>query len=144
MKRNLILLLLFLVLFSCKKEEPDWEWCHDCAKEALIGTYTGKATNNSYQGEDLPWAKTENLDVTINISESNNNLFVSVSIPNVSNRNFTIDYTGSYYLNYLLNFNATIWKRDDQIKLVGTVKNANEIMVYQIIDFEVYLNENLK
>lgn len=133
-----IFFVLLLIGTSCKKDEPIWEWCNDCAKEELIGIYMGEATINSYQGEEEPWLKKENQEITVRITENNTNLVINVAVVNEINRNYTVEYTGAYYLNYLLGFNATIWKSVDQLKLVGTVKSSNEIMIYQIIDFEVF------
>lgn len=142
--RNLQLILLtfiVLTLISCKKDQPEWEWCMDCSWEQLVGEYKGKATRSVYQGENLPWLETKDLDITINIGGNSNNLLLNISIINVMNENYSIGYNDSYYLTHAPIFSANIWKKDNEIKLIGSIKkyqeiNPDTISVVRIVDFE--------
>lgn len=140
--RNLQLILItfiVLTLISCKKDQPqEWEWCLDCSWEQLVGEYNGKATSSTFRGDELPWLVKEGLDITINISGNSNNLQLNAYIINDLNDNYPIGYNNSYYLTNAPGFSANIWKKDNEMKLIGTIKKyqgANTII--KIVDFEV-------
>ncbi|MDP2236070.1 MAG: hypothetical protein Q8J88_06525 [Bacteroidales bacterium] len=139
--RNLQLILLtFLVLtiISCKKDQSDWEWCLDCSWEQLIGEYAGKATSSTFQGDELPWLVKEDVDISIIINGNSNNLQLNANIINDLNDNYSIGYNNSYYLTKAPGFNANIWKKDNEIKLIGTIKKYQGInTTIKIVDFEV-------
>jgi hypothetical protein len=140
--RNLHVILLTLIVLtfvSCKKEQPqEWKWCLDCSWEQLIGQYAGKAKSSNFQGDELPWLVKDGLDITITISGNSNNLQLNASIINDLNDNYPIGYNNSYYLTNAPGFSANIWKKDNGIKLIGTIKKyQGSNTTTRIVDFEV-------
>ncbi|MCK9290069.1 MAG: hypothetical protein WCR58_06475 [Bacteroidales bacterium] len=136
--RLIIICLISLTLLSCSKEEPEWEWCEQCTMEMIAGTYTGKANSSRYQFRTELWEDTKDIDITITISGSARYMNVLIYAPGYYYHRFVNNYTNSYYLTDGDIFNATIWKQDDQLKLVGVCKNYSVGLVIQVVDFVVF------
>ncbi len=127
----------FVSLSSCKKEE-EWEWCQDCTVDSLVGDYSGLATIHVDQGPDEPYLEIKDQEISIYIEEAHDQIRVTAQIRGVFTQSYFISYSDTYYLTYGDSFNATIWKSDDQFKLVGVIKYGDVTLYYQVIEFVVY------
>lgn len=127
----------FVLLNGCKKEE-EWEWCQDCTADSLVGDYTGLATIHIDQGPDEAFLEIKDQAIKIYIEEANSQIRVTAQIRGLFTESYFISYSDTYYLTYGDSFNATIWKSDDQLKLVGVIKYGDLSFTYQVVEFVVY------
>jgi len=147
MKIILSLLLVMLVITSCKKDEEEWVWCTDCSLESIAGQYTGTGTYENYDNEQLLTGQTVNLTLK---DEGNGNIRVEVGITNLFFMGMNSTYTGTYYIALGSNtqdVNLTLWRKGNQLKITGTAiyyegtiwVDGQEIRktVY-FVDFEVF------
>jgi hypothetical protein len=147
MKIILSLLLVMLVITSCKKDEEEWVWCTDCSLESIAGQYTGTGTYENYDNEQLLTGQTVNLTLK---DEGNGNIRVEVGITNLFFMGMNSTYTGTYYIALGSNtqdVNLTLWRKGNKLKITGTAiyyegtiwVDGQEIRktVY-FVDFEVF------
>jgi hypothetical protein len=138
---NFLMVALFLV--SCSKEKDDsngWSSCFDCTMESWTGTFTGKtsfynAENNSTE---------EGLDITIEAMETGTNyLTISVQVPNHYSASVSGELLSGYSVTFAGSSNslsATLYKKDDQLQLVGNAKRyhykVDSLIIERVINFE--------
>jgi len=147
MKIILSLLLVMLVITSCKKDEEEWVWCTDCSLESIAGQYTGTGTYENYDNEQLLTGQTVNLTLK---DEGNGNIRVEVGITNLFFMGMNSTYAGTYYIALGSNtqdVNLTLWRKGNKLKITGTAiyyegtiwVDGQEIRktVY-FVDFEVF------
>lgn len=141
--RNVILCIIFLLLVvtsSCKKDKADWEWCTDCQQEAILGEYTGLANYLRFT-DSVNFTQKNNQEVILKLNENGSGLLAFTSVINLFSSSISGTYTDGYYLQFAGNsqtFTSTIWRKENQIKLVGTVKKTDsEGEVREVLDFEV-------
>ncbi|NOU48027.1 MAG: hypothetical protein HOO86_13330 [Bacteroidales bacterium] len=145
--RNVIIRITFMLLVlisSCKKDEAEWEWCTDCQQEAILGEYTGLA--NYLRFTDVEnFIQKNNQEVTLSLKETSTGLQSATSVINVFYSSLSGTYDSSYYLQLAGNqqsFSAIIWRKENQIKLVGTIKKTDsEGEIREVLDFEVVREE---
>ena len=135
-----ITLLMLVLISSCKKDEAEWEWCTDCQQEAILGEYSGLA--NYLRFTDVEnFIQKNNQEVILKLSESGSGLLAFTSVVNLFSSSISGTYTDGYYLQFAGNsqtFTSTIWRKENQIKLVGTVKKTDsQGEVREVLDFEV-------
>jgi hypothetical protein len=79
--------------------------------------------------------------VILKLSASGSGLTAFTSVVNLFSSSISGTYTDGYYLQFAGNkqtFTSTIWKKENQIKLVGTVKKTDsEGEILEVLDFEV-------
>ena len=138
--RTLLVFLLVILAGSCKKDKAEWEWCTDCKQETILGDYSGLA--NYLRFTDVEnFIQKNNQEVILKLSESGSGLLAFTSVVNLFSSSISGTYTDGYYLQFAGNsqtFTSTIWRKENQIKLVGTVKKTDsEGEVREVLDFEV-------
>lgn len=136
--------MLLVLISSCKKDEAEWEWCTDCQQEAILGEYTGLA--NYLRFTDVEnFIQKNNQEVTLSLKETSTGLQSATSVINVFYSSLSGTYDSSYYLQLAGNqqsFSAIIWRKENQIKLVGTIKKTDsEGEIREVLDFEVVREE---
>lgn len=139
-----LVFLLIISSVSCKKETVDWAWCIDCQLTEVLGEYTG--TGNYIRFTDsIHFIQNSDLDVTLKLIESGSSLQTFTNVVNVFSSSISGVYDDGYYLQFAGNkqtFNATIWRKENQIKLVGTIKKMDsEGETVELLDFEVFRQE---
>jgi hypothetical protein len=125
MKLILSVVLVMLMLSSCKKDKEGWEWCTDCTPEGIAGQYSGTGTYENYDNQQVLTGQTVNLTLK---DEGNGNIRVEVGITNLFFMGMNGTYTGTYYITLGSNtqdLNLTLWKKGNQLKVTGTALYFN-------------------
>ncbi len=140
-----LLIGLTLSITWCKKEESKWLWCTDCQKIDILGNYEGTANHLKYIN-DTTYTETKDKAAYAELTDREGQLKVSAGILNL----FNVEVSGSFGTQYYIEipgsasaFSAIIWKKENEIKLVGTAKkldsNGN---LRELIDFELLKKED--
>ncbi len=142
--RIVLYTLIFILAFgtiSCKEETVDWAWCTDCQVTDVLGEYEGSGNHLRFT-DSIHFIQKNNVDVTLKLSESGSSVLASTNVVNVFSSSISGVYDDDYYLQFSGNkqtFNATIWRKENQIKLVGTIKKTDsEGETLELLDFEVF------
>ncbi|MCB2220961.1 MAG: hypothetical protein KQI35_11245 [Bacteroidetes bacterium] len=143
LKTIFIFTMVALFIVACTKEKDDsngWSSCFDCTLDSWTGSFTGKtsfynAVNNSTE---------EELDITIEVMETGTNyLTISVQVPNHYSANVSGELLSGYSVSFAgssNSFSATLYKKDDQLQLVGNAKRfhykVDSLIIERVINFE--------
>jgi hypothetical protein len=107
----------------------------------VLGEYEGSGNHLRFT-DSIHFIQKNNVDVTLKLSESGSSVLASTNVVNVFSSSISGVYDDDYYLQFSGNkqtFNATIWRKENQIKLVGTIKKTDsEGETLELLDFEVF------
>lgn len=142
LSRISFILLLPLLLLSCKKDEAGWQRCDSCSNELILGEYSGTATHYRYT-DSVNFVKTVSNEVYLTIKEEGSALRLQTGVINLFSADLSGIYNNTYYLSFAgsnQQLNATIWVKDEQIRITGTVKKTalvnNQTVLRELFDFE--------
>jgi len=140
--RLVVFSMLIFDIEGCKKDvdEEDWRACYNCSFSAWIGSFEGTASY--YNGASN--SNTDNLQVTVDVMETGENyLTISVQVPNNYYATNSGELTGGYYVNMAGSGNslsASLYKKDNQIKISGSAKiyhyKVDEIIIDKVVSFD--------
>jgi hypothetical protein len=123
----MLMLLLASGLAGCKKdEEPDWESCYSCTVSSWTGSFKG--TGDVY---DASAGTTQGgIGITLSFGETGDQ-YLTAHVVVSGYLNLTL--SGTLYVHHSISFassqsslNATLYEKDGQLKLSGTVKSFTE------------------
>jgi len=138
------ILLILAMISACKKEKTDWERCTDCDAEQLVGAYAGSADYYRYT-DSVNYVLTNSNEVYFNLSKGTSDLQIQTGVINLFSASFSGIYNNTYYISFASgsqNLNATIWKKEGELKITGQVKKMTLVQgkpqLSELFDFEVY------
>lgn len=138
-----ILFLPLLLLLSCKKEEAAWQRCEPCSSELIVGEYSGRATHFRYS-DSVNFVQTISHEVYLTVEEEGSALRLQTGVVNLFYASLSGLFSNTYYLSFAganQQLNATIWLKDGQVRITGTVKKTavvnDQPELRELFDFEV-------
>ncbi|MCK9452726.1 MAG: hypothetical protein M0Q90_13620 [Bacteroidales bacterium] len=153
----LFLALAFLsTLSSCKKDDESSQWtrCTNCSQEQISGKYAGVATLYEYNMESEQTGQTYSEEAYLEISPQGSGIRITVGVVNLYNASISAAWEdGNYTISSLSDgeFFASVWVRDNQIKITGINKRSSPdpdpepdssgFILRSLFDFEVVKTE---
>ncbi|PKP52965.1 MAG: hypothetical protein CVT92_06270 [Bacteroidetes bacterium HGW-Bacteroidetes-1] len=135
---------LLVAITSCNKEKESWEWCNECQSDFISGSYEGIASHTRYV-DSSNFIETKNKDAYVNIMDNGSTMTVQSGVINLFALTVSGQFQQTYYIemgNNSMRFSATIWRKDNEVKLVGSAQKFNSnVELTEILEFEVFKTE---